>query len=122
MGYCSDNPAMECLTVDTCSCALFERRNMRFLESDSHDGSQRNLQVDCSSISKSKDCGNAPGCQWNGRNGCQAAATLAPTSPPTSNPTNAPSNSPTSPPTPSVSFDFIALIVGLVQKCALLLL
>ena len=47
MGYCSDNPAMECLTVDACSCALFERRSMRLRElSDSH-GSQRNLQVDC---------------------------------------------------------------------------
>jgi hypothetical protein len=65
----------------------------------------RNLQVDCSSLSKSKDCGNAPGCQWNGRNGCVAAATLAPTPPPTSNPTNPPSNSPTSYPSPSVSFD-----------------
>ena len=101
MGYCSDNPEKECLTVDTCSCAIIERRT-RLLEPDSHD-SQRNLQVDCSSISRSKDCGNAPGCQWNGKNGCQAAATLAPTPPPTSNPTNPPSNSPTSHPTPSVS-------------------
>ena len=92
---------------------------MRLLElSNSHD-SQRNLQVDCSSISKSRDCGNTPGCQWNGKSGCQAAATLAPTPPPTSNPTNPPSNSPTSHPTPSVSFDYVALIVGLVQTCAL---
>lgn len=94
---------MECLTVDTCSCALFERT--RLLEPDSH--GSRNLQVDCSLISKSKDCGNTPGCQWNGRNGCVAAATFAPTPPPTSNPTNPPSNSPTSHPTPSVSFDLL---------------
>ena len=99
---------MECLTVDACSCAtaplettLFARR-MRLREpSDSH--GPRNLQVDCSSISKRKNCGNAPGCQWNGKNGCVVAATSAPTPPPTSNPTNAPSNSPTSHPTPSVS-------------------
>jgi len=109
---------MECLTVDTCSCVLFERRTRLRELSNSH-GSQRNLQVDCSLISKSKDCGNTPGCQWNGKYGCQAAATLAPTPPPTSNPTNPPSNSPTSHPTPSVSFDYIALIVGLVQTCAL---
>jgi len=115
MGYCSDKPAVPCLTVDDCTCAnnfsaaLYERT--------------RHLLV-CASITKANVCNNSAGCQWfGGSSGCGVAPTSPPTNlptpqptneatpPPTSNPTPLPTNAPsipptkvpTSPPTPSVS-------------------
>lgn len=63
-------------------------------------GRRRNLQS-CEGL-KSKDCSNAPACQWAGGKGCvpaSAPTTSQPTDAPTPNPTNAPvSRAPTSSP------------------------
>ena len=97
MGYCSDNNAVECQTVNDCDCHLFQRK-LEHDNSTTATTANRHLQS-CQDIAKAKDCNNA-GCQWNGGAGCGSP----PTSPPTSNPTPFPTtSSPTSLPTPSVS-------------------
>ena len=47
---------------------------------------RRNLQVDCSSISRRRNCGNTSGCQWAGKNngGCIAVQTSPPSPEPVS--------------------------------------
>ena len=120
MGYCSDDPAIECLTVDVCSCAassaaisaatvndyvLFERT--------------RRLQV-CVSFTKANYCTSA-GCQWNGGSGCSVIPppTPLPTQQPTNKVTSAPSNPPTKVPTnsPTQSVRFIIAYIGFSFMC-----
>eukprot|EP00986_Skeletonema_menzelii_P004199 scaffold1415_cov152-Skeletonema_menzelii.AAC.11 len=64
---------------------------------------RRNLQVDCSSISRSRDCGNTSGCQWAGKNngGCIAVQTSPPSPEPTPAPTPLPTVGSTPQPTPA---------------------